>query len=36
MAQPIDAADTVNPFTEIQRGIEKWLWFVEAHFHASE
>ena len=24
-------ADTVDLFTEISRGIEKWLWFVEAH-----
>ncbi len=24
-------ADTADLFTEISRGIDKWLWFVEAH-----
>ena len=26
---------TSDLFTEISRGIDKWLWFVEAHFQAE-
>jgi starvation-inducible DNA-binding protein len=29
-------ADTADLFTEISRGIDKWLWFVEAHSQASK
>ncbi len=29
-------ADTVDLFTEISRGTDKWLWFVEAHLQASK
>ena len=29
-------ADTADMFTEISRGIDKWLWFVEAHSQASK
>jgi len=29
-------ADTSDLFTEISRGIDKWLWFVEAHMQASK
>jgi starvation-inducible DNA-binding protein len=35
----IDAADTLGDkdtadlFTEISRGVDKWLWFVESHLH---
>lgn len=28
-------ADTADIFTEISRGIDKWLWFVEAHTQAA-
>jgi starvation-inducible DNA-binding protein len=27
--------DTADVFTEVSRGIDKWLWFVEAHFQAD-
>jgi starvation-inducible DNA-binding protein len=27
--------DTADLFTEISRGVDKWLWFVEAHLHAE-
>ncbi len=30
-ADELDDADTADMFTEISRGIDKWLWFVEAH-----
>ena len=29
-------ADTADLFTEISRGIDKWLWFVEAHSQATK
>ena len=29
-------AVTAELFTEISRGIDKWLWFVEAHSQATE
>jgi starvation-inducible DNA-binding protein len=28
--------DTADLFTEISRGIDKWLWFVEAHAQAEK
>jgi starvation-inducible DNA-binding protein len=28
-------ADTADIFTEISRGTDKWLWFVEAHLQAE-
>jgi starvation-inducible DNA-binding protein len=28
-------ADTADLFTEVSRGIDKWLWFVEAHSQAA-
>lgn len=28
-------ADTADLFTEVSRGIDKWLWFVEAHNQAD-
>ncbi len=27
--------DTADLFTEVSRGIDKWLWFVEAHLQAQ-
>jgi len=27
--------DTADLFTEISRGVDKWLWFVEAHLQAD-
>jgi starvation-inducible DNA-binding protein len=35
-ADRIGDADTTDLFTEISRGIDKWLWFVEAHSQAKE
>ena len=32
----LDDADTADIFTEISRGIDKWLWFVEAHAQATK
>jgi starvation-inducible DNA-binding protein len=29
-------ADTADLFTEVSRGIDKWLWFVEAHTQATK
>lgn len=28
-------ADTTDLFTEVSRGVDKWLWFVEAHQQAE-
>lgn len=30
-ADKLGDADTADVFTEVSRGIDKWLWFVEAH-----
>lgn len=35
-ANELDDADTADVFTEISRGIDKWLWFVEAHSQAPK
>ena len=35
-ATDLDDADTADLFTEVSRGIDKWLWFVEAHYQASK
>ena len=34
-ADELGDADTSDLFTEISRGIDKWLWFVEAHSQAA-
>jgi starvation-inducible DNA-binding protein len=34
-ANALDDADTADLFTEVSRGIDKWLWFVEAHSQAA-
>lgn len=33
-ANELDDADTADLFTEVSRGVDKWLWFVEAHSQA--
>ncbi len=35
-ADELDDADTADLFTEVSRGIDKWLWMVEAHSQASK
>ena len=35
-AAALDDADTADLFTEISRGTDKWLWFVEAHSQAEK
>jgi starvation-inducible DNA-binding protein len=35
-AGELDDAGTADLFTEISRGIDKWLWFVEAHSQAPK
>src|SRR5712672_1042036 len=35
-ADALQDAATSYMFTEISRGIDKWLWFVEAHSQASK
>jgi len=35
-ATDLDDADTADLFTEVSRGIDKWLWFVEAHAQAAK
>ena len=35
-ADELGDADTADLFTEISRGIDKWLWFVEAHSQAAK
>jgi starvation-inducible DNA-binding protein len=35
-AGELDDADTADLFTEVSRGVDKWLWFVEAHAQAAK
>ena len=35
-ADELEDADTADIFTEISRGTDKWLWFVEAHSQADK
>ena len=35
-AAKLDDAGTADLFTEISRGMDQWLWFVEAHSHAAK
>lgn len=35
-ADDLDDADTADLFTEVSRGVDKWLWLVEAHSQASK
>src|SRR6267154_5149350 len=35
-ADKMGDADTADMFTEISRGIDRWLWFVEAHSQAAK
>ena len=34
-ANDLNDLDTADLFTEVSRGIDKWLWFVEAHLQAE-
>lgn len=34
-ADDAEDADTADMFTEVSRGIDQWLWFVEAHLQAD-
>ena len=34
-ANELSDQDTADLFTEVSRGIDKWLWFVEAHLQAE-
>jgi starvation-inducible DNA-binding protein len=34
-ANDLSDLDTTDLFTEISRGIDKWLWFVEAHLQSK-
>ena len=34
-ANEIGDLDTADLFTEVSRGVDKWLWFVEAHQQAG-
>jgi starvation-inducible DNA-binding protein len=35
-AEELDDADSMDILTEISRGIDKWLWFVEAHLQGQQ
>ena len=35
-ASELNDADTADILTEISRGVDKWLWMVEAHSHSDK
>lgn len=35
-AAVVNDAGTADLFTEVSRGIDKWLWFVETHSQAAK
>ncbi|MFN4257837.1 MAG: DNA starvation/stationary phase protection protein Dps [Gemmataceae bacterium] len=35
-ADELEDKDTADIFTEVSRGVDKWLWFVEAHAQAEQ
>jgi starvation-inducible DNA-binding protein len=35
-ADELGDKDTADLFTGVSRGLDKWLWFVEAHLHAKD
>jgi starvation-inducible DNA-binding protein len=35
-ADELGDADAADIFTEVSRGIDKWLWFIEAHSQAAK
>ena len=35
LAEAAGDQDTCDIFTEVSRGVDKWLWFVEAHLQAG-
>ncbi len=35
-ATALNDADTADIFTEVSRGIDKWLWFVQAHSQSAQ
>jgi starvation-inducible DNA-binding protein len=34
-ANALGDLDTADLFTEVSRGIDKWLWFVESHLQTE-
>jgi starvation-inducible DNA-binding protein len=34
--EELNDADSMDILTEISRGIDKWLWFVEAHLQGQK
>jgi starvation-inducible DNA-binding protein len=34
--EQLNDADSMDILTEISRGVDKWLWFVEAHLQGAQ